>query len=104
MNHYRLTKDAEQDLLDVARYTMKTWGKEVFHEYQKGLESLFNNLPSYLSRRLFSTKFPGLMVTKYRYHYIFYLVNEQTQPVIIGVIHEKRDLVKHLNERLELGE
>lgn len=43
---------------------------------------------------------PELYVTKYRYHFIFYLHKIDQKPLIIGVIHEQRDLVNRLSERL----
>ncbi|MCG8489289.1 MAG: type II toxin-antitoxin system RelE/ParE family toxin [Chromatiales bacterium] len=51
-------------------------------------------------KRTFLKTFPGLMVTKYKYHYIFYLKDNLSKPVIIGVIHERRDIVSRLGERL----
>ena len=48
----------------------------------------------------FSDDFPELLVTKYKYHFIFYLAESMEKPVIIGVIHERRDIVKRLTERL----
>jgi toxin ParE1/3/4 len=82
MNAYRLTKDAEQDLLEVARYTLKNWGRSLFEEYRVGLESRFAELSE--SRRSFSKLFPELLVAKYRYHFIFYLLDDQSKPLIIG--------------------
>jgi plasmid stabilization system protein ParE len=32
VKYYELTKDAEDDLRDVARYTLKNWGLEKFQE------------------------------------------------------------------------
>lgn len=37
MKRYELTRDAEQDLREVARYTLSKWGKGLFHEYRNGL-------------------------------------------------------------------
>jgi toxin ParE1/3/4 len=100
VKEYELTREAEQDLLDVARYTLNNWGEEHLHLYQIGLEKRFNSLSKQLVQHSFSSKFPDLRVTRYRYHYIFYLVTN-SRPLIVGVIHEKRDIVAHLKERLE---
>ena len=40
--------------------------------------------------------------SRFKYHFVFYILNEQLKPLIIGVIHEQRDIVKHLSERLDL--
>ncbi len=101
MPHYNLSTEAENDLLEIARYTLRTWGKETLEKYRIGLKNTFlliakNDLP----KRTFSPVFPDLFVSKYKYHYIFYLTTNGTEPVIIGVIHKKRDIVNQLNERL----
>jgi toxin ParE1/3/4 len=101
MQTYELTEDAEQDLREVARYTLNRWGKEILQQYRNGLKATFeaivaNDVPV----SSFSRTFPDLLVTKYRHHYIFYLKKSLPKPVIVGVIHERRDIVNRLSERL----
>ncbi len=48
----------------------------------------------------FSDNFPELLMTKYLHHFIFYLTEGMEKPVIIGVIHERRDIVRRVFERL----
>lgn len=101
MKRYALTKDAENDLREVARYTLNKWGKEALQRYRIGLKELFNAIAeNQVIKHSFSQQFPQLLVTKYRYHYIFYLTEGFDKPIIIGVIHEKRDIVNQLSERL----
>ncbi|MCU7919276.1 MAG: type II toxin-antitoxin system RelE/ParE family toxin [Candidatus Thiodiazotropha sp. (ex Epidulcina cf. delphinae)] len=101
MQPYELTEDAEQDLREVARYTLNQWGKEMLRQYRNGLKETFKAIAANdVPKRAFSKTFPNLMVTKYRYHYIFYLIDSLPKPVIIGVIHERRDTVSRLGERL----
>jgi toxin ParE1/3/4 len=101
MKYYDLTKDAENDLREVARYTLNKWGKEKLQEYRVGLKNTFRAIgQNEMIRHSFSKVFPELLVTKYKYHFIFYLNNDFEKPVIIGVIHEKRDIVNRLTERL----
>ena len=101
MKNYRLTKDAERDLREVARYTLKQWGKPMFQEYRDGLKKTFEGIgKNNILSRQFSDNFPELLVTKYKYHFVFYLTESMEKPVIIGVIHERRNIVKRLAERL----
>ena len=101
MKNYRLTKDAEQDLREVARYTLKNWGPAMLQEYRGGLKTTFEAIGNNdVIRRDFSDNFPELLVTKFKYHFIFYLTEGMGKPTIIGVIHERRDIVKRLSERL----
>jgi toxin ParE1/3/4 len=70
---YKLTRDAENDLREVARYTLSSWGVSTLKTYRKGLVKTFNDLSGNQSvGRYFSRRFPQLLVTRYRYHYIFY--------------------------------
>ena len=101
MTSYELTKDAENDLRDIARYTLKEWGKEAFERYRSGIKKTFQDIgKNKILKRQFSERFPELLVTKYRRYYIFYLTEKVKKPVIIGVIHERRDIVSRLSERL----
>jgi len=101
MLNYELSLDAEHDLKDIARYTLNTWGKPIFEQYRSGLKKVFKNIANKeVLEKSFSKKFPELLVTKFRYHFIFYIPNKNKKPIIIGVIHEQRDLVKHLSNRL----
>ena len=97
---YKLSKDAEKDLYEVARYTLDKWGKAALQQYRDGLKETFDAIArNEVVARQFSKRFPQLRVTKYRYHYIFYTGEGSGMPIIIGVIHEKRDIVNRLKER-----
>lgn len=101
MRPYALTADAEQDLREIARYTLNRWGTKMLRQYRDGLKDTFDAIGTgKLAGRPFSRIFPDLMVEKYRHHYIFFLTDIRPTPVIIGVIHEKRDIVSRLGERL----
>jgi len=39
---YVLTADAEQDLLEVARYTLDHWGSDMLKQYRDGLKEAFH--------------------------------------------------------------
>ncbi len=101
MTLYELSKDAQADLREVARYTIKQWGKEQLTLYRNGLKDTFTGIAgSTVIGRQFSETFPQLSVTKYRHHYIFYIKDDVPKPIIIGVIHERRDVVNQLAKRL----
>ena len=98
---YELSLDADQDLQDVARYTLNNLGKSFLLKYRNGLKAKFKAIAgNSIIKKTFSNQFPELYVTKYRYHFIFYLHKIDQKPLIIGVIHEQRDLVNRLSERL----
>ncbi len=99
--NFRLTLDAENDLRDVARYTLNTWGRDMLMQYRDGLTQTFIAIgKGEIRKKTFSQRYPDLYAAKYRHHFIFYLSKDTDKPVIIGVIHEKRDIVARLIERL----
>ena len=101
MQTYVLSKDAEKDLREIARYTLKQWGESAFQKYKAGLRKKLNAIGKNLViERRFSKTLPHLFVTKYRYHFIFYVTGGVEKPVIIGVIHEQRHIVNRLKNRL----
>jgi len=74
MGSYRLSKDADLDLEDIAKYTLRKWSAEAFDKYKDGLEATFEAIGTgKASKRKFSDDFPELLVTRYRHHYVFYL-------------------------------
>jgi len=98
---YRLSQDAKQDLKEVTRYTLNKWGEDTLKRYIGGLTKSFEAIgDGDVPKRQFSKRFPELLVTKYRYHYVFYFTDGLDKPGIIGVIHERRDIVSRLSERL----
>ena len=110
MTDYRLTVDAENDLREIARYTRKEWGQAMFQEYRTGLRKTFEAIGKHqVLSRSFSDIHPELLVTKFKHHFIFYLTDsidsaDSTDiagiPTIIGIIHERRNIVARLSERL----
>jgi toxin ParE1/3/4 len=59
VKNFELTKDAEKDLREVARYTLNKWGREMLQEYRAGLKKLFEEIgKSNITKRQFSDNFP----------------------------------------------
>ncbi|TSA40348.1 MAG: type II toxin-antitoxin system RelE/ParE family toxin [Methylococcaceae bacterium] len=102
MQPYELTPSAEDDLKDIARYTLKQWDKKQSIQYAGLLEARFLEITtrSALSRT-FSERYPQLQVTRCEHHYIFYIHPEGKRPCIIAVLHERMDKVARLKNRLD---
>ncbi len=76
-------------------------GLQILGKYISGLKATFEDIgDGRVMRREFSTQFPEVLVTKYRYPFVFYIREGLERPVIIGVVHERRDVVNRLSERL----
>lgn len=99
---YDLTPSAEEDLKDIARYTLKEWGKKQSLQYASHLEKRFLEIVDRTSfSRAFSELFPQIQVTRCEHHYIFYIYPEGKRPCIIAVLHERMDSVARIKNRLD---
>lgn len=101
MPSYTLSLDAESDLRSIAQYTLKRWGHSQLNKYRLELKQHFESIAAGTVRsRLYSDSLPQVYISKVGSHFVFHLASDQKAPIIIGVIHEKRDIVTHLNARL----
>jgi plasmid stabilization system protein ParE len=101
MTAYDLTPEAEEDLKDIIRYTIRQWGTEQGQRYANLLSSGLNRIAENKAvSRTFSQKYPELRVTRCEHHYIFYLPRSP-RPLIIAVLYERMDLLSRLQNRLE---
>ena len=102
MQPYLLTPSAEQDLKNIARYTLKQWGRKQSMHYARLIEACFLKIADRVSfSRSFSERYPQIQVTRCEHYYIFYIHPEGRRPCIIAVLHERMDLVARLKNRLD---
>jgi toxin ParE1/3/4 len=98
---YVLTQLAENDIKEIARYTLNQWGKIQSLRYANVLEKRFQEIAdSTAISRSFSNLYPQIRVTHCQHHYIFYVHDEGKRPCILAVLHERMDLVSRLQNRL----
>ncbi len=105
MKGYRLAPAAAQDLLEIAAYTIRTWGNEQAERYERALVDHFMAL----ARGDVPTKAPirgrpELIVSRCEHHYVFAVLQEGDSLLILAVLHEKMDLMTRLRRRLDSGE
>ncbi len=102
MAEYELTPAADRDLLDIARYTIKTWGLEQAARYEASLKKHFSAIGKGEARtRIFLEHRPELRCCRCEHHYAFFLQRENACPLILAVFHENMDLMTRLRDRLE---
>ncbi len=102
MSGYELTTLAEEDMKDIARYTIDTWGIEQAKRYETLLPKRFQEIgKDIITPRIFLKSRPDLLFTHCEHHYIFYWQpNDKTKPIILAVLHERMDLMQRLKARL----
>lgn len=96
---YRLTPDAQTDLIEIRRFTIKQWGTAQSQKYLLELRqtlrllaetpSLGKSRPDVGSNVL---SFPHVS------HVIYYVVHEK-QLIVFGVLHKRMVPLNHLAER-----
>lgn len=101
MAHFRLTPDAQSDLIEIRRYTQQQWdnaqSKKYLSELQKTLH-LLAEMPSIGKSR------PdiGIDILSFPHasHIIYYVIHEQEQELVVfSVLHKRMVPFNHLTDR-----
>ncbi|MEQ1816438.1 MAG: type II toxin-antitoxin system RelE/ParE family toxin [Nitrosomonas sp.] len=102
MSGYVLTTSAEEDMRNIARYTIDTWGIGQAERYETLLTKRFQEIAQgIITPRIFVKRRPDLLFTHCEHHYIFYWQpKDRTKPIILAVLHERMDLIQRLKNRL----
>jgi len=99
MPAYRLTPDAQADLIEIRRHTTERWGMAQSQKYLSELRQTIRLLceTPFLSK---SRSEVALDVLSFPYvsHVTYYVVHEQ-QLVVFGVLHKRMVSLNHLAER-----
>lgn len=94
---YKLSKLAEDDLLAIARYSLKHWGKQRAKLYIQALDSRFEQLGQnpQLGQRRDAIKL-GYFSFNEGSHVIFYKHSADDAIMIIRILHQRMDFIRHL--------
>lgn len=96
---YRFTRDAQTDLIEIRRYTLRQWGLEQSKKYLLGLRQtikVLSETPTIgkqcheVGNNVFS--FPHVS------HVIYYTI-DKNQLVVFGVLHKSMVPLLHLDDR-----
>lgn len=94
---FRITPRAAQDMRNIARYTLQTWGRKQRDTYLRALDRRFSWLAE--NPKLGKPR-PEIKKGYYSYpqgsHVIFYLVRESGID-IIGVPHQRMDVINYFS-------
>lgn len=99
MRGFRLTSDAQSDILEIRRFTVSQWGvdqaQRYLAEFRRAMQ-LLAETPSLGKAR----PDVGLHVSSFPHasHVIYYIVHEQ-QLVVFAVLHKRMVPARHLGER-----
>jgi plasmid stabilization system protein ParE len=102
MTPYVLTDKADADVRSILRYTRKQWGVAQSRSYHTKLKQGMARLArgQGVSKDM-SEAYPSLTMMHCEHHYIFCRPRENAPALIVAVLHERRDLLARLAERLK---
>jgi len=99
MPGFRLTSDAQSDLIEIRHFTIKQWSRAQSQKYLSELQQtirLLAETPSLGKSR--SDVGSNVLSFPCSSHIIYYVVHEQ-QLVVFGVLHKRMVPFNHLAER-----
>ena len=89
MARFRLSRQAEADLLDIAAYTLRTWGQEQAIRYIDELEAACHRLADNPEvGRACDYVRPGLRRMEHGRHVLFYRI-EAKEILVVRVLHQR---------------
>ena len=101
MGSYEIALAAEEDLDRIFDYTIDHWGIDQAKRYRGKLKDAFDAIASDVKKgRMVAKKRPEIRFLRVEHHYVFYLAEEQREPLVVAVFHEKMDLIGRLERRL----
>ena len=99
MPNYRLTPDAQSDLIEIRQFTVEQWGaaqsQKYLFELQKTIR-LLSETPSLGKSR--PDVGPDVLSFPHASHVIYYVVHNK-QLIVFGVLHKRVVPLSHLAER-----
>ena len=102
MAEYALENEAEHDLLEIGRYTMRTWGVEQAVRYLSAPEDHFASLAKKgaLEKAVFDHR-SDFRVSRCQHHYVFFVREADGDVLVLAVLHENMNLIARFRERLD---
>ncbi len=97
MPDFRITPRARDDLINIARYTLRIWGRQQRDVYLRNLDERFQWLAE--NPRLGKSR-PDVQEGYYSFpqgsHLVFYIVRDNGID-IIGIPHQNMDILNYFN-------
>ena len=97
MNQYKLSREAQRDLHDIAQSSEETFGKAQRLKYVQGLQDKAQQLAARPDiGRDRQDLMQGLKSSQYVSHTLYYLVQEDSI-AIVRILHKRMDAKAHLS-------
>lgn len=99
MSKVRLSRRAEQDIFEIAVFTIERFGIDQARHYRDGLENIFQRIAENpLMGRSAEELAPGLRRIEYESHVIFYRPKElpKAEVLIVRILHKSMNVKRHI--------
>lgn len=92
---FEISKEAEQDVEEIAQYTQQTWGNEQMAKYLRGLNNAFHFLAENPQINHEHQELnPPARIHHYKQHIILYVLTDESV-LITRVLHQRMDIGTH---------
>lgn len=98
---YKLTGEAQRDIIEIRDYTSRNWGAKQSREYLRKLQVVLSQLAEMPSMGHHRSDDFGEDI--YSFPYVSHMIYYNTQDsgiVVLAVLHQSRVPIKHLGQRL----
>lgn len=96
---FRLTADAQQDLIKIRQYTVSTWGAKQSVSYLTTLKSTIERLCEFPTLGKRQEEVGGNVRSfSIKHHVVYYLVQEQ-ELIVFAILHSRMVPMAHLQNR-----
>jgi toxin ParE1/3/4 len=102
MSQYQFTEQAQQDLIQIRRFTLDNWGETQSNNYLCDLDKMLQLLSEMplMGKSCFDDLGEDVYRFPYGSHVIYYLTTPKERIVIVAVLHKSMVPRKHLEKRL----
>ena len=96
---YGLTDEAEDDIRDIIRYTLRTWGRSQVQKYREALNYCLERLGRGEVKSVAAfPSLPDVYSFRCQHHFIFF-TEDEVGYLVIAVLHERQNPAVHLLDR-----
>lgn len=96
MTDLRISRAADDDLVEIARYTTEQFGAEQARKYRDQFKRCFASLlDNPMLGRSADELAPGLRRIRQQAHVVYYIADEE-QVLVVRILHHRMDFERHL--------
>ncbi len=99
MAKYDFSREAAEDLYNIWEYTVDTWSENQADKYYAILDSAFAEIAKAPGKtgKPCDEIMPGLRAYHVRRHMVFYTIQDNGRALIVRILHEKMDYLRHFH-------